>query len=81
MLIKITTKEICKIYFPEIGGWSSIGLEFSSFAGEADANFSNDIICKIIDKEKFLWAQMKYGLDYEAYKPYKSFVRKTKSKA
>ena len=75
--IKVWSKEI----FSTIGkkpdfSWSESGLEYYNCGIEKDFSF---IVCKVIDKQKFLWACIKHELNYKSFNIYSSFVTKTKA--
>jgi hypothetical protein len=75
--VKVWSKEI----FSTIGkkpdfSWRESGLEYYNCGIDMDGPY---IICRVINKESFLWACIKHEFDYKSFNIYSSFVTKTKA--
>jgi len=60
-------------------GWQKSGLHFINHGVDPDTHLSF-VVCRIMDKDKFLWTCIKHSLKYESINLYRNFLVSTTSR-
>lgn len=75
--VRFWAKDVYQIVGIKDNDWNTCGLEASSTGTE---DYHTFIVCRVINKEKFLWAVLKHDLKYKPFNIYSSFTSRTQSK-